>query len=104
MKLFLPNPHANRLAAFLFRRLSVFVEGWTLEAAEEVCVGGDLESFEVLDVLARLVHKSLVMLDERSVTAARAQLDEVALASAWEAGRKMMLEQAIAYALEETDA
>ncbi len=39
---------------------------------------------------------------DRNVTAARAQLDEVAFAAAWAEGRTMNLEQAIAYALEET--
>ena len=36
----------------LFDRLSVFRGGITLEAAEEVCSGGGLESYEVLDVLS----------------------------------------------------
>ena len=40
----------------LFRRLSVFVGGCTLEAVEEVC-GGDL------DALGSLVDKSLVRAD-----------------------------------------
>ena len=43
----------------LFRRLSVFAGGWTLEAAQEVA---DLEADpgETLDLLAALVQKSLV--------------------------------------------
>ncbi|MBV9577622.1 MAG: hypothetical protein JO057_03420 [Chloroflexi bacterium] len=42
----------------LFRRLAVFVGGWTLDAAEAVC---DLDgSGDVLDVLAALVDHSLV--------------------------------------------
>ena len=45
----------------LLRRLSVFAGGWTLEAAEAVCAGEAIDSAEVLDVLARLVDKSLVM-------------------------------------------
>ncbi|MSP12304.1 MAG: adenylate/guanylate cyclase domain-containing protein [Chloroflexi bacterium] len=49
----------------LFRRLSVFAGGWTLEAAEVVCadinVGQDsILSNEILDLLTRLVDKSLV--------------------------------------------
>src|SRR5439155_566588 len=44
----------------LFRRLSVFVGGCTLEAAEAVCnVGGDLGS-EALDGIASLLDKSLL--------------------------------------------
>jgi hypothetical protein len=45
----------------LFRRLSVFAGGFTLEAAESVCTGEDLEQNEVLDLLSRLVDKSLVI-------------------------------------------
>ena len=46
----------------LFRRLSVFAGGWTLEAAESVCAGGEgLDAWEVLDGLAGLVERSLVI-------------------------------------------
>ena len=38
----------------------MFAGGWTLDAAEEVVPGSDLESAEVLDGLTRLVEKSLV--------------------------------------------
>jgi predicted ATPase/DNA-binding SARP family transcriptional activator len=44
----------------LFRRLSVFAGGWTLEAAEIVSAGEGIEEREVLDLLSRLVDKSLV--------------------------------------------
>jgi predicted ATPase len=44
----------------LLRQLSVFAGGWTLEAAEAVCA---CEAEDVLDLLGRLVEKSLVMLD-----------------------------------------
>ncbi len=53
----------------LLRRLSVFWDGWTLEAAE--AVGADAEGQEVispnevLDGLTRLVDKSLVVADEQ---------------------------------------
>jgi tetratricopeptide (TPR) repeat protein len=40
---------------------------------------------------------------DRSLVAVRAQLDEVAFASAWAAGRALTLEQAVAYALEGSD-
>ena len=49
----------------LFRRLSVFAGGFTLEAAERVCAGEDLEGGEVLDLLASLVDKSLVLVAEQ---------------------------------------
>lgn len=53
----------------LFRRLSVFAGGFTLEAAESVCAGEDLERNEVLDLLSHLVDKSLVIMwEERAGT------------------------------------
>ena len=49
----------------LLRRLSVFMGGWTLEAAEAVCAGTGAEpqvrSEEILDILTSLVNKSLAM-------------------------------------------
>jgi non-specific serine/threonine protein kinase len=45
----------------LFKRLSVFAGGWTLEAAEAVGVGGGVEEDNILDLLSGLVEKSLVV-------------------------------------------
>jgi predicted ATPase/DNA-binding SARP family transcriptional activator/DNA-binding CsgD family transcriptional regulator len=46
----------------LLRRLSVFAGGWTLEAAEEaVGTGEDVWEGDVLDLLPKLVEKSLVV-------------------------------------------
>jgi predicted ATPase/class 3 adenylate cyclase len=47
----------------LLRRLSVFAGGWTLEAAEVICGGRAEERAGVLDLLTRLVDKSLVEVD-----------------------------------------
>jgi predicted ATPase/DNA-binding SARP family transcriptional activator/DNA-binding CsgD family transcriptional regulator/Tfp pilus assembly protein PilF len=47
----------------LFRELSVFAGGWTLEAAEEVCSGEGIERGDVLEVLSELVDKSLVVVE-----------------------------------------
>jgi predicted ATPase/class 3 adenylate cyclase len=47
----------------VFQRLSVFAGGWTLEAAEAVCAGGEVEEVAVLDLLSQLVEKSLVVMD-----------------------------------------
>jgi predicted ATPase len=53
----------------LLRRLSVFVGGWSLEAAEAICAGESLEQEAILELLAHLIDKSLVtMLDRRGTT------------------------------------
>ncbi len=48
----------------LLRRLSVFAGGFTLEAAEAVCADEDVEALETLDLLSRLVEKSLVLAEQ----------------------------------------
>ncbi len=50
----------------LWGRLSVFANGWKLKAAEEVCAGGEIEVWEVLDILSQLVDKSIVLAEERA--------------------------------------
>jgi predicted ATPase/DNA-binding SARP family transcriptional activator/DNA-binding CsgD family transcriptional regulator len=45
----------------LFRMLSMFAGGFTLQEAEAVCSGGAIEEDEVLDLLGALVDKSLVV-------------------------------------------
>jgi predicted ATPase len=52
----------------LFNRLSTFAGGFTLEAAEAVCAGGDIAQEDVLDLLVRLVDKSLVAGDQEEQT------------------------------------
>lgn len=49
----------------LFRRLSVFAGGWTLEAAEAVCIGRGVKLEEVLDLLSSLAGKSLVIAERK---------------------------------------
>ena len=49
----------------LLRRLSVFAGGFTLEAAEAVC-SERMRRSDILDLLGRLVDKSLVIVDEIS--------------------------------------
>jgi predicted ATPase/DNA-binding SARP family transcriptional activator/DNA-binding CsgD family transcriptional regulator len=51
----------DELERQLFGRLSVFAGGWTLEGAEAVGAGGGIEQDNVLDLLSRLVDKSLVV-------------------------------------------
>jgi predicted ATPase/class 3 adenylate cyclase len=48
----------------LLRRLSIFSGGWTMEAAEAICSGGEVEEWEILDLLSHLVDKSLVISEE----------------------------------------
>jgi predicted ATPase/transcriptional regulator with XRE-family HTH domain len=50
----------------LFRRLSVFVGGWTLEAATIVCNKPTLLELDVTEGLTSLVDKSLVRLEQGS--------------------------------------
>jgi predicted ATPase/class 3 adenylate cyclase/DNA-binding CsgD family transcriptional regulator len=50
----------------LFRRLSVFAGGWTLEAAETVCAAEPIQKDDVLDLLAALLDKSLVQADRQT--------------------------------------
>ncbi|HZC91613.1 MAG TPA: LuxR C-terminal-related transcriptional regulator [Mycobacterium sp.] len=48
----------------LFRRLAAFMGGFDLEAAQTICGGVDVERYQVLDQLALLVDKSLVVTDD----------------------------------------
>jgi non-specific serine/threonine protein kinase len=60
----------------LFRRLSVFAGGFDLEAAEAVCSADEVQSPDVLGLLAGLVEKSLVVADEGAFGRARYRLLE----------------------------
>jgi predicted ATPase/DNA-binding CsgD family transcriptional regulator len=91
----------------LLRRLSVFA-GWSLEMAEHVCPGGDLAAGDVLDLLAALADKSLVVAD----TAWRGQtryrmldtIREYAASRLAEAGETEAVRQRLcAYSLRETE-
>ena len=48
----------------VLRRLGAFVGGFSLDAAEAVCADEHLDPYDVLDLLTRLVDKSLVQLDD----------------------------------------
>ncbi len=64
----------------LLRRLAVFAGGWTLDAVEAVCAwhsdepddGSSIDETEVLTLLAHLVDKSLVQVEEADPVAAGA--------------------------------
>jgi predicted ATPase/DNA-binding CsgD family transcriptional regulator len=61
----------------MFRRLAVFAGGFTLEAAEAICAGEDVEHDEVLDLLTALIDKSLVVTDKQKSKTARYRLLEL---------------------------
>jgi predicted ATPase len=60
----------------LLIRLAVFAGGWGLEAAELVCAGMGIDQADVLDLLGRLVSKSLVIAEENRQGAERYRLLE----------------------------
>lgn len=47
----------------LFRRLAIFLDGWTLDAADAVSGAGDAEGGSILDGIESLIAKSLVQKD-----------------------------------------
>jgi predicted ATPase/DNA-binding CsgD family transcriptional regulator/Flp pilus assembly protein TadD len=55
----------SEVESLLLNRLGVFSGGWSLEAAEHICAGGFIEPSEVVNLLAQLVDKSLVVVDRR---------------------------------------
>ncbi|HEY6277800.1 MAG TPA: LuxR C-terminal-related transcriptional regulator [Streptosporangiaceae bacterium] len=57
----------------LLRRLSVFA-GWSLEMAEQICAAPDMPATDVLDLLAALVDKSLVVREPEVLGQARYRL------------------------------
>lgn len=61
----------------LLRRLAVFAGGWTLEAAEQICAGDAIEQSQVLDLMLRLVDKSLVVVEQHAASARYRLLDTI---------------------------
>jgi non-specific serine/threonine protein kinase len=56
----------SELERLLLNRLAVFAGRWSLDAAEAVCSDERIATGDVLDLLAQLVSKSLVLADEDS--------------------------------------
>lgn len=71
----------------LFRRLSVFARGRTLEGIEAVCSCGKLPSWEIVDLLSQLVDKSLVFVEKTPAHGARYFM----LESIWEYAREKLI-------------
>ena len=61
----------------VFRRLAAFAESCSLEAAEVVCTDDGVTSSEVLNLVTRLVDKSLVVMEQRDGTARYRLLEPV---------------------------
>jgi hypothetical protein len=61
----------------LFRRLSVFAAGFTLESAEAVVRGDDIEEDDVLDLITALVDRSLLAVDDDGVATRYRMLDTI---------------------------
>ena len=68
----------------LFGRLSVFAGGFTLEAAEAVCAGEEIERDEVLDLLGHVMNKSLVVAAAGEEGALRYRMLEPVRQYGWE--------------------
>jgi len=91
----------------LLRRLSVFA-GWSLEMAEQICSGDDLPAADVLDLLAALAGKSLVVVDTAAHGQARYRMldtiREYAASRLAEAGEAVMMQHRLRdYSLHETE-
>lgn len=54
----------NQNEQLLLQRLSVFMGGWNLEAAEEICSDDNIDQYEVLDLVNSLHDKSLITFNE----------------------------------------
>jgi predicted ATPase/class 3 adenylate cyclase/DNA-binding CsgD family transcriptional regulator len=61
----------------LFRRLAAFVGGFDADAAESVGAGGDVEEHQIVDLLALLVDKSLVVAEDGPVATRYRMLETV---------------------------
>ncbi len=61
----------------LFRRLSVFAGGWTLDAAESICAGESLDQNDIFALLSHLVDKSLVNREAKNGTSRFQMLETI---------------------------
>jgi predicted ATPase/DNA-binding XRE family transcriptional regulator len=80
----------------LLRRLSIFAGGWTLEAAEQVCADGGINSNQILDLLLHLVDKSLVVAETQATETRYQMLETIrqyAREKLWAAGEEENMRQ-----------
>lgn len=66
----------NHKERSLLCRLSVFIGGWSLNAAEEVCSGNGLSRGDVFDLLCSLINKSMVVVQQSQAEELRYSLLE----------------------------
>jgi predicted ATPase/two-component SAPR family response regulator len=86
-------------ARALLRRLAVFRGGFTLDAAEAVAAGSDIRSADVLDLLAGLLDRSLLVMREEGGVARYMLLEIIRQYAAQhldEAGERPAAEKAMA--------
>jgi non-specific serine/threonine protein kinase len=75
----------------LFRRLAVFVGGFTLEAAQAICSTAGASTMELLDGIASLVDKSLLQRDVISSIGAEPESPRFQmLETVWEFGQEQL--------------
>ncbi|UQX89519.1 adenylate/guanylate cyclase domain-containing protein [Jatrophihabitans telluris] len=67
----------TRAEQILYRRLSVFHGGATLEAIEAVCTDADLDADEVVDLVQRLVERSLLVADHTAIDTTFSMLETI---------------------------
>lgn len=72
----------------LFRRLSVFARGRTLESIEAICSGEGVDAFDAIDLLTQLVDKSLVYVEKSPEYGARYFI----LESIWDYANEKLVE------------
>ncbi len=58
--------HLSEDERAVFRRASVFAGSFDIEAAEYVCVGDDIDPFDVLDHITALIDKSMLVPEDNS--------------------------------------
>jgi predicted ATPase len=89
----------------LFIRLAVFAGGWSLEAAERVCVGTGIETYQILDLLTQLLNKSLIVVERTQGQKPRYHILETirryAEEKAWASGeREIIRDRHLTYFIE----
>jgi predicted ATPase len=61
----------------VLRRISVFAGGWTLAAAEDVCIDDDIEKSDIIGLLTSLVDKNLIVTEEHDGTTRYRMLETI---------------------------